>query len=195
MPQVAIPEGFAELVVKSTNAQNSNPIINVLGIGYDVGEPIDDVLDQIQIAFVAFAPFFTDNVTMNEVIVRLGAASPPYIALPVPINIVGINTDDACNPNESVLVTKAGTIGGRHGKGRNYWYGLVADSDVDGGGNIDPTMLGTVQSTLDNLNTDLGTAPLLGMFLLHQDTYVGTPTSVFAYTAQSMMATQRRRLR
>lgn len=195
MPQVAIPVGFAELVVHSTNSENSNPIINVMGIGYDIGEPVQDVLDQVQIAFVEFAENFTENITTDEVVVRLGAASAPYIAIPVAINVVGTITGAPTSPNEAVLVKKSGALAGRHGQGRNYWYGMVTDDDVDGGGTIDSGALTGIQTACTTLNSQLVVAPLLGMFILHQDDYVGTPTSVFGYTVQSRMATQRRRLR
>lgn len=195
MPQVRIPEGFAELVIKSTNADNSNPIVNVMGIGYDVGEPIQDVLDQIQIAFVEFAENFTENITTDEVVVRLGAAAAPYIAIPVAINVVGTISGAPTSPNEAVLVKKSGNLAGRHGQGRNYWYGMVTDADVDGGGTIASGTVTAVQAACTTLNSQLIVAPLLGMFILHQDDYVGTPTTVFGYTVQSRMATQRRRLR
>lgn len=111
-----------------------------------------------------------------------------------PSGMAGSLPGDPAPPNTTYLVRKNTASGGRAGRGRMYLPGCT-DPDVLQGGTLDPARRGGLQTAMndffDQLNTDS-----LGPVLLHGETSpLTTPTPIDSFTVDSVVATQRRRLR
>lgn len=97
-------------------------------------------------------------------------------------------------PNTAVLVTKNTTSGGRRNRGRAYippvW---PPENHVDANGIIDNGELATLQSQYDAAFAALATDSVTPV--LFHSAAPFTPTVIVGFTVQSLVATQRRRLR
>jgi hypothetical protein len=97
-------------------------------------------------------------------------------------------------PNCALLIKKTTASGGRRNRGRMYvppvW---PPETKVDGDGTIDSAEVATLQSQYDPFFDDLIGADLVPV-LFHTESPF-TPTPITGFQVQSLMATQRRRLR
>lgn len=96
--------------------------------------------------------------------------------------------------NCAILIQKRTALPGKHGRGRMYWPSL-GEIDVDGVGAINPTAKARIQTMLTAWNNAVATATSFDSFaVLHT---ISTPpaTKITSLTVDSVMATQRRRLR
>jgi len=106
----------------------------------------------------------------------------------------GGNSGTSAPPNCAMLLRKHTERGGRKGRGRMYIPGVTADSITDAG------TLGGATSTfelqLQDVLTDMfGALNSADPVLLHQDEADGDPDVVTRWELDSMVATQRHRLR
>jgi hypothetical protein len=98
-------------------------------------------------------------------------------------------------PNCSLLVRKNTGRAGRKERGRMYWPLIsVLDADVDDTGIIDPTVLGVIAGNVADFKEQLDLSPFVDdIVLLHES--AETPTVVISWGVESLLGTQRRRLR
>lgn len=92
------------------------------------------------------------------------------------------------------LIHKTTLFGGHPGRGRMFVPGLM-ESDVNQAGVLDSGTLGAWQTSADDLLSDLGTALLIPVLLHGVASPLTTPSTITDFTVDSMVATQRRRLR
>lgn len=107
--------------------------------------------------------------------------------------IVGTLSGDPMPVNCAVLLRKNTSLGGRKGRGRMYLPPcFFGESGVDPAGVIAGVLLGPLSARFNAAN---GQLIGVGIFLslLHEDGSAATPINGFS--AQSVIATQRRRLR
>lgn len=104
----------------------------------------------------------------------------------------GLNTSGDAIPNCCALVRKVTALGGRAHRGR-WFLPILGESDIQTGGLVSGTFLSGLQDALDAFYAQL-VSDDIPMSLLHTSSLV-SPDAVTALTAQSTIATQRRRLR
>lgn len=196
MGQVVIPAGFAEVIVNIEGPVGAKTPMNVYGVAIDVLEPLADVADQLQIAFVDWAAVLLDGYTCTHLTFRLGDSAPPYASFDIPISVVGGGSNPTA-PQVSALVKKTSLVAGRQGRGRSYWPGVLSDTNVEDDGTIASGKLTSLQGVADDLVAALNVAPLQGFYILHGEgtPLADTPTATIQYTVESRIATQRRRNR
>lgn len=108
-------------------------------------------------------------------------------------SITGTLTGSAPPPNVAYLVKKETERGGRKGRGRFYLPPIHnGESLIDASGVIDASSVTAIQAWYTNLQTAWA-ATTFGPVLLHEDG--STPDAITGLSFQSLVATQRRRLR
>jgi hypothetical protein len=95
-------------------------------------------------------------------------------------------------PNTAVLVSKTSSTPGRAGRGRYYWPFAANEADVDESGLWGSASVANFQGAQTDFLADLSTAEV-PMAILHSAS--GAPSNVINLSTQSLLATQRRRLR
>jgi len=108
-----------------------------------------------------------------------------------PLNEIGTRTGGVDAPQQSALVTKNTTHGGRKGRGRMYIPG-IGSGETDTGGTLKSDFRTALQADLDIWISDLADADI-PMVVLHED--ATSPYLVESLTLSALTATQRRRLR
>lgn len=107
--------------------------------------------------------------------------------------IVGTKSAACLPPNCAMLVKKVTARGGRMGRGRMYVPPfMLAESDINDSGAVDVADLGGQVTLWNAFYTALAASDVIPV-LLHSDG--STPDAITAFTFQSQIATQRRRLR
>lgn len=110
------------------------------------------------------------------------------------IPVVGTSSSPALPPNCTQLWHKVTTQGGRRGRGRAFVpIYSPAEGGVDATGVIEGTTVTNLQAKYDVFLAAAAAAGMLPV-LFHQ-TAPFTPSPIVAFQLQSMIATQRRRLR
>lgn len=99
-------------------------------------------------------------------------------------------------PNSACIVRKVTALGGRQGRGRFFFPCLWFDEDqVNQAGVIQAGQVSGLQSYLDEWYDHITTVVGYTIVLFHDDAGLTTPTEVDSFQAESVIATQRRRLR
>jgi hypothetical protein len=207
-----IPVGFAQVthIFDGANLPNGGAI--VYGIQNDAS------LDATAVAAICGDLFhdtlltqLTADVSLVRTDVKLGPNETGTIGSSTAGAGAGSQSNNSMGPNTAILVTKSSAIGGRRGRGRMFLPGVDSDS-VDDTGNLLTAFLSDTQDQADLFLEGLNSNDV-GMHLLHDFAYTWVindngqprrvpsstpppfPNVVTALTVQSLVATQRRRLR
>ena len=163
-------------------------------------------VNSFQSAFNAHIGNLLDSeVTVDFPTIRLGAGTTtPYEAVANGSSITGGSTSTTVPPNVAVLIKKSTALGGKHNRGRTYIPFLVDVSHVSENGTIDTGTLNTIQTAVTAFFNAL-TAASIPMCIAnkvfnvplppHFVTSVNTGPLVTSYVVETLVATQRRRLR
>ena len=193
---LVLPDGFGLCRISWRVAGPSGDGETVIGLTIDV-----DVITDANLVFTSI-----DNDLMSEMAVSVYLERVRITARNGAVYTQGDSTqsevqggraDPSAPPNVTYLVQKRSAAPGRSGIGRMYLPGVI-EGDVDSGGFLSGTQLTTMQTVLDNLFSDL--APLTPV-LLHRnpaapnDYDFAPPTTITSFNLESLVATQRRRLR
>lgn len=116
---------------------------------------------------------------------------------------VGADAKDTPPMNLAILVRKTTAFGGRRGRGRMYWAGLLAEAGVDELGIITSSVVTSLQTRFTNVYNHMvngiGGSPISSPpVILHDSTGAGTepaPYPVTSFAVQALCGTQRRRMR
>lgn len=110
-------------------------------------------------------------------------------------DIAGTLVDNAITSNCACLVTKSTALGGRRYRGRMFLPPFrLNEGAVDAAGNIAGATVTAINTSLFNTLTALATGTWFPV-LFHQGAGAPDPTPITALTCQSLIATQRRRMR
>lgn len=132
------------------------------------------------------------DVDLVEVQVKYGpdATGPSAIAS---VEVGGAGAAGAPS-NVAYLVRKVTEIGGRAGRGRLYFPGVV-EAQVGSDGALDGTWLANFQIAWNNFVTELGEISVTPVLLHGAGSPLSTPTPIVEMIVDAKVATQRRRLR
>lgn len=203
---VEIPAGFAQVSVEHRATGDPDPWYTIWGI--DAG----DVPSVSVGAFLTgyrnwLEPFMGNYVTCTGAEVAVGPTPNPvryFNDNPVTPTWVGDKTVGMLPQNCAFLVDKITMQGGRRQKGRVFFPGCLPEGDVDNIGVIGTSLMNAFQAAADtfgdycNAFTENGVgAAGLGPYLLHSPgiSPIVAPTNITSFHVQSVISTQRRRLR
>lgn len=201
---VLIPNGFAEITLNWSHLAAPRQWATVFGV--DVSEALSpaDALATVQNAVQAEMFSRMDiSITWVSLVGRFGpnSGSAPGPTIEIPIGTGGALSFEGPPPNTSVLLQKVTALGGRANRGRAFWPGLVSRTDLSESGVISGGPLAAIQADVDSFLAHLatgngGATAETPMVILHDETSpTTTPTPVIDLVVDSLVATQRRRLR
>lgn len=128
--------------------------------------------------------------TLASVYVKFGPNDiGPFTSLAV--NAAGTGSGQDVQPNTAVIVQKRTAFGGRANRGR--WYWPIAEDDMDMGGVADATYLSALAASLSAFRVAAAGAGN-DLVVLHNSASLA-PTGVSQLLVQTVLGTQRRRLR
>lgn len=132
----------------------------------------------------------SSQITLASILVKNGPnVDGPFIELGV--GTAGSDGSGIVGPQVCALIRKNTNFGGRKGRGRLYWPGVLRD-DAGGDGVISGSQITAYNSAWNSFLDDMAAddAPL---YLLHADST--SPYQIASFSAQTPTATQRRRIR
>jgi len=97
-------------------------------------------------------------------------------------------------PNTAILVQKNTALGGKAGRGRLY-FPSVPEANVDAGGVLGSGVIVAIQADFDTFLDAVRDALIFPVLLHGVSSPISTPTIIESFSVQSVVATQRRRLR
>jgi len=162
------------------------------GLDNGGGDPPITIANDVLTSWTAnVKPLFCNDISLTSILVKNGPnATGPSALLGVGVAYSGVGL--TLPGNVAVLVRKNTGLGGRHGRGRLYHPGvftgiLNADADTIAPASV-TAMANGFQQFFDDIQT-AGHTPVL----LHSD--ATAPTVVTGIAVESVVATQRRRIR
>lgn len=181
-----IPAGFARVTVKygAVSALGSE-VVTGFGVNTTPTEALLDIVEE-------WADDYLRLYTSNAYVIRSIEARSDVEVVERTLNFTGTLASEPSPPNVAALVKLTTGLTGRANRGRLYLPGVLMDADVDANGQIATGARNNIQSIFTGLGTLLGAASI-NLVILHST--VGTPTLVTGGSAESVAATQRRRLR
>lgn len=108
------------------------------------------------------------------------------------VSLPGTLSAQPATPQVALLVRKVTGARGRENRGRNYYPGMVYESDVDAAGLINNAQAAGFQGFFNAWYTALNTLEC-EPYILH--TELSDPTPVLSFEVDRVVATQRRRVR
>jgi hypothetical protein len=195
-----IPAGFAQVAIVLRMPGDQDPWNVTWGISVSPTADKDAVAAKMGAAWASsFLPFMSDDVDMINVKVAFGTGVEGESLLVESPTLDSGGSGGAYLPqNCALLVKKATSRGGRHGKGRFFVPAFLPEGQVDNVGNISDGVLANGVTASSALRTaladDAGPADETPMFLLHNEDG-GDPNEVTALSIDRVISTQRRRLR
>lgn len=198
---LVIPEGFAEASVQLRNAGDPEPWYVTFGLRLlDYPDTPVEAADRAGGIFAdTWLSQMNEATTLVGVNLKVGTPSGETISVFAPRGDTGVGSSAKLPQNCALLVRKQTSRGGRSGKGRMYIPNVLPESSVDNVGVIDPATVTAFQDVADSFRLQLAGELSDGtpLVLLH-NIAVGVdpvPTPVDFLVVDSLIATQRRRLR
>lgn len=199
---LVIPPGFAQVSAVLRNVGDPEAwyvtwAVDASGYGGDY-EALGDL--NIGAFSVGFLNSMNAATTLEGVIMRVGQDGGEPLSVYRAAGVTGSGSTAKLPQNCAMLVRKNTGRGGRTGKGRMYIPNVLSEGEVDNVGVIAPSFLSGLQTGandfLEFLNEPEVVAPA-PMVLLHNEGVPGgtTPTAITSLQVDSVIATQRRRLR
>lgn len=134
-----------------------------------------------------------NQVKLTEILVKSGPNDEGPSAV-VAMDLTGVANYGDVIPSNTLLVRKNTAMGGRRGRGRNFWP-LIGESAVGNGGFIQGETLALFQQRFDFFLQKLQGLDM-PMVLLHgEQTKPTPPLYITGLSVQPQIASQRRRLR
>lgn len=198
---MAVVDGFYEATFILKNTVSPRVATTALGFLFtDVDQPTpSEAADDLKTIVVGSGKLFAAGSMIDDWIflgVHVAQGTPTGDLLgEANTSVTGTVVDSSPPSNCSVLVSKQTALGGRKYRGRMFLPPChLNEGAVDAAGNILTSPLGVIQGYI---NTTLGALVVANWqpVLFHQGTSPPDPTPITALTAQSLIATQRRRMR
>jgi hypothetical protein len=196
-----VPDGFYEATFLMKNTSSPRVATCSLGLlSLDVTPPdaASAATSIYNIAVGAGRPFnaasMIDDWQFLGVNMAQGTATGDILGQHL-ATITGSVTDNVPPSNCAVIIKKNTALGGRRYRGRFFLPSIfLNEGAVDPAGNISSSPVGTMQTQWDTFH-----AALLSNdwepALFHQGAGAPVPTAISSFTVQSLIGTQRRRMR
>lgn len=190
-----IPNGFAECATHFRQTLDSEDYLCVTG--HDLGVGPNDPTDVANAVFDSWqggswAPAISSQLTLTHVVSRVNRGSGIEIGISNRTPFAGSSSGVMAPQNVAYLMKKQTALGGRQGRGRMYLPG-ASEGNIESNGAVISAQI----ALLNTFGSDfLNTLAIndVAMVVLH--TLAATPpTAVTSFVADTVVATQRRRLR
>lgn len=191
-----IPPGFSLVAFRHSITGDPEEMVCLLGLADGTADPLD--LDDVNGAFTgwknALDTSLTSSVTFvgatfyigqdggDTIVVESTAASGP-----------GLGSGTSLPPNCAYLCKKQSASSGRANRGRFFLPGLN-EGNVSPAGVLDPSQLTQINTDLAAMKSNIETVGFQHV-ILHSTGSTLAPTPITSFSADSKIATQRRRLR
>lgn len=199
-----IPPGFAEIAMEIVNAGDPDPWYVTWGVDTDAADG-----DIVGVGLASIGSFddswlvqLSNDSRVTGCFVTLGQDGAPIRQfVSNPATGQGTNSTAKLPQNCALLVRKNTGIGGRRSRGRFFLPGIVSEANVDNVGRISGGAMTEYQSAADTqlvlLADPVGAPPSTPMVVLHSsgNSAIIDPTPVVSLSVDSVISTQRRRLR
>jgi hypothetical protein len=187
-----IPAGYAEAVYKIASPDVTDGFALTT-----VGLKLSTALNSLTAAEVANA--FDTEIWSHDgnesYVYESCTVQDATTAFVIPNGSIGPGTGVAAPPNTALLLKKLSGLRGRANRGRMYLPGVLDRETIRADGSISGVDLGNYQDHVTNWQTTTsGATGVTDLVILHADG-VTTPTPVVFVQVESIVATQRRRLR
>lgn len=200
---LVIPQHYGEAILSFLWAGDSQPMAMTVGVHAPTATNTDanDVANEVYAAFLTnLIPIVSTVLTLEEVVVHLQAdALPagPVVGLAIGPD-TGANSGNVLPQNSAYLVHKRTAVGGRGGRGRMYLPGC-AEGSVSDTGVVASGTLTTFNTAWAGFLSDVTSGLFITELVVLHDSSGGTagdpPAVITSLTMDSVIATQRRRLR
>ena len=200
-----IPVGFGQAVYEMRLVTDPDPIVTTMGhdLSNVEGGDYDTIADRLFNSFHdAWSPIINSAYELTQVTLYVGQdGGPPAVVESTETAVAFTGSSPALPQNCAALVRKRTSAAGRRGRGRCYIPGIREDKVEATGVYLDgyeATLQAAADQWMDWLD---GTEPGSTAYppvILHRSEGAGTeppPTPVTAFEVDSLIATQRRRLR
>jgi hypothetical protein len=207
-PAPTISAGLGLVTQKLTNSEVGHQALLTFALDVTSAGTGQDAIDDFQDNFNAkFAPLLANTVTIEAPTMLIGDGTN----VPGAVTAAGATATGAINgsyppPNCALLARKVTAFAGKKNRGRTYFPYMVVEGNVSNNGTIAGGLLATVQTALTGFLGQLTTD--LEPMVIANKTLVTTPPEtrphvtaitgghvVNQYLVETLMATQRRRLR
>lgn len=186
---IVIPAGYCQISINFEGPTVSGEA--VVTSGWSLGEE-GTLIGLCQLVGVGITdhimPYMHDAFTLTSV---SGITATEVAEFPVAYT--GEKSGDLAPPQVSLLTRKVSALRGRANRGRNYWPGLLLDTDIADDGTITNVYVTTLQGAFDAYGAEFAATNYSGC-ILHNDALLA-PTDITGYIVENRVATQRRRLR
>jgi hypothetical protein len=196
-----VPVGFYEATFLFSNDDSSRISTSALGflfLGVTPPTASEAANDLQGISSGSGMPFaggeMIDDWSFEGVSVAQGTSEGDLVGQEL-VTVPGTVTDSTVPMNCSLIVQKNTALGGRRNRGRMFIPPIILnDGAVDVAGNIAPGPLATIQGNFNDWYAALVAADWEPA-LFHQGAGAPVPTAITSFTVQSLIGTQRRRMR
>lgn len=192
------PPGYANISVRLQQTNLVRPAFITFGVDPTATDP-SQVATSVHLAITSsgsLVSIMDSSVTISGVRASLGTDGGADIVYQADFTTVGGSAiTTALPPNCAILARKSTGRGGRRGRGRLYIPWCTSEGNVDEAGVLTGSARNTINTALAAFLTALG-VQTVPMVLLHSPglTSPGAPDVVTSLVADSLIATQRRRL-
>lgn len=191
-----IPPGFAEVWIQFTVALDAEPMYSAIGVDLSVGTVVDTAAadGMLDAAKAALAPMVSSTYNIGPGFVISGQDGGDLRVDGTTAASAGTHAGAPLPNNCAILFKKVTASGGRRFRGRMFIPG-VAETSVGETGILAPALVTIANTAALALRTNLvALSTVDSLQLLHADAAV-PPTLITTLTAQTRIATQRRRMR
>lgn len=204
---LVIPEGFGQATIQFSLTGDPEPM--GFGLGFEAlpdhsivsGQiALDALADDWADTFCSSGASFYQGWTHLGAIATFHSSDGGVVHLESPEVIVGTAVGETPPQNCTYLVKKLTHLGGKKGRGRNYIppFNLL-ESNVNKAGVLDGTVVSDQNTGWASFLALANASAAYHLFLLHRDNPVvgpvPSPTAITQFVVETMIATQRRRLR
>lgn len=190
-----IPEGYGQVNFLFTGLGVPNGAEVTLGVEMPLPTPPPDEFAETMRAIWVdrISPFQVDDVAVEGVRVKYGPNETGVSGESLG-HWGGEDSGEPEAPQVSVLVKKITVDGGRAGRGRLYMPG-IRETRIEAGGLLNGTYKGDLQTAFDAFLQDIEDLEANAVVLHGETSPLEEPSRILSLQVQSMVATQRRRLR
>lgn len=196
-----IPEGFGLVAVRFDSDHGTGPFIVTGGIELVDGFTLTDMANKIMQAYIdQYVPNMFSVITLTRVSITVDAGDGTLGSVDSTLSpVAGGSSGSAANLSQAVLVNKTSATLGRHGRGRNFWPGLLGQDDINIDGNMEASLQLFYQEMLENLGIALATEAdpypfSITSVLLHSDASLA-PSVLTGGTISKKVGILRKRIR
>lgn len=202
-----IPPGYGLATWHFIHSDAVRPWVTTCGVDIsEAGGDFEEAASDLSAAITqtdGFLQIMDSNMIYTHFTLKVGSDGGDGPLIEVARGEVGGSGYTSPPINLAVLVRKVTASGGRRARGRFYWAGVVSEANIGELGVIDGAAVTEIQdaanSMYSSMATGVGGSPIpMPPVILHDSEGAGAepaPTPVTSFVAQSLAATQRRRMR